>query len=79
MKNNSSSARSGSIGFWGILQIVFIVLKLTHVIDWPWVWVLAPAWIGLVLSLVVLIPLFVIWRKIKKHNREMEERLNGKT
>ena len=78
MKNSSSSARSGGIGFWGLLQIVFIVLKLTHVIDWPWVWVLAPAWIGSVLSLVVLIPLFVIWRKIKKHKREMEERLNGK-
>ena len=70
MKNSSSSARSGSIGFWGLLQIVFIVLKLTHVIDWPWVWVLAPAWIGSVLSLAVLIPLFVIWRKMK-HNREL--------
>lgn len=26
------------------------------------------------ISLVVLVPLFVIWRKIKKHNREMEKR-----
>jgi len=73
MKNSSSNV-GGGIGFWGVLQIVFIVLKLTHLIDWPWVWVLAPAWIGSVLSLVILIPLFVIWRKINKHNREMEER-----
>lgn len=27
--------------------------------------------IGLVLSLVILISLFAIWRKMKKHNREM--------
>lgn len=39
MKN---SRADGGIGFLGVLQIVFIVLKLTHVIDWPWVWVLAP-------------------------------------
>lgn len=68
MKN--SSARSGGIGSLGVFQIVFIVLKLTHLIDWQWVWVLAPTWISLVLSLVVLILIFVIWRKMK-HNREM--------
>jgi len=25
------------------LSIVFMVLKLVHVIDWSWVWILAPA------------------------------------
>jgi hypothetical protein len=41
--NNSSSA--GGIGFTGILTIVFIVLKLTGVIQWSWLWVLSPIWI----------------------------------
>ena len=41
--NNSSSA-SGGIGFCGLLGIVFIALKLTHVIDWSWWWVTAPLW-----------------------------------
>jgi phosphoglycerol transferase MdoB-like AlkP superfamily enzyme len=36
---------SNSIGLPGILGIVFIVLKLTHVIDWSWWWVLAPFWV----------------------------------
>lgn len=42
--NNVSS--SSGIGFTGALTIVFIVLKLLHKIDWSWIWVLAPAWIG---------------------------------
>lgn len=34
---------SGGVSFLGLLQIAFIVLKLTHVIDWSWWWVLSPA------------------------------------
>ena len=46
MKNKKQgSADTGGIGFLGILTIVFIVLKLTNVIDWSWLWVLAPFWI----------------------------------
>ena len=32
-------------GFWGLLFIVLLVLKLTAVIDWSWWWVMAPWWI----------------------------------
>ena len=39
------------IGFAGLLSIVFVVLKLTKVIAWSWVWVLAPIWISALLSL----------------------------
>jgi len=28
-----------------VLTILFIALKLCHVIDWSWWWVLAPTWI----------------------------------
>lgn len=38
MAENTSS-RSSGIGFTGLLTIVFITLKLTHVIDWSW-WLL---------------------------------------
>jgi multisubunit Na+/H+ antiporter MnhB subunit len=49
-KNNSSSG----IGFSGLLTIAFIVLKLTHYIDWSWWWVLSPIWIGLGLIILIL-------------------------
>ncbi len=49
MSNNSETASSGGIGFFGLLTIVFITLKLTHYIDWTWTWVLSPIWIPLAL------------------------------
>ena len=30
------------MGFAGWLTLAFIVLKLTHYIDWSWIWVLSP-------------------------------------
>jgi len=37
----------------GVLGVVFIVLKLCGVIAWPWIWVLAPFWVGLALVIVI--------------------------
>lgn len=50
MSNNTSS---GGIGVFGVLGIVFVVLKLVGVISWSWWWVLAPFWIPLVLFAVI--------------------------
>ena len=51
---NSSSSSSGGIGGIGLLQVAFIVLKLLDKIDWPWLWVLAPMWIGMLLVILIL-------------------------
>lgn len=32
------------VGLFGLLFVVFLVLKLTGVIAWSWVWVTAPLW-----------------------------------
>ena len=61
---DNKKASSGGISFEGLLQVAFIVLKLCKVIDWPWVWVLAPTWISLALVAVILI-VAVIVMKIK--------------
>ena len=45
---------SGGIGFTGLLTIVFIVLKLTKVINWSWWWVLSPMWISFIIGVVVI-------------------------
>lgn len=47
---DSSSSSAGGIGFTGALTITFIVLKLTGVIHWPWLWVLAPIWIAAIFA-----------------------------
>lgn len=40
----SENTTSSGIGFWGLLTIVFIVLKLTNIISWSWWWILLPIW-----------------------------------
>lgn len=57
MKSNTSS---GGIGFLGLLQIVFIVLKLIDKIDWSWWWVLAPTWIPFVVVFAIAIICMVV-------------------
>jgi len=45
MKNNNmvvTKTSAGSCSFVGLLQIVFIVLKLCGIIDWSWWCVLLP-------------------------------------
>lgn len=56
-----TNTNKGGVGFAGLLQIAFIVLKLCGVIDWSWWLVMLPAivsvaflvlWLGVVLWLV---------------------------
>lgn len=42
-----------NLGFFGLLQIVFIALKLTNYIDWSWWLVFVPFYIWLILYTVV--------------------------
>ena len=43
------------IGFWGLLALIFITLKLTGYIHWSWIWVLGPIWIPVFMTVVVMI------------------------
>lgn len=52
--SSSSSSSSGGIGFPGLLTVLFVGLKLTGHITWPWIWVLSPIWISLLIGLTVL-------------------------
>ena len=56
MSDNSK----GGITAVSLLQICFIVLKLTNLITWSWFWVLAPLWIEL-LFVLILVVLFLRW------------------
>ena len=64
------------IGFLGLLTLVFIVLKLTHHIDWSWVWVLSPLWLGWVVVTAILFILALIGigkTKIKSKNKSLRK------
>ena len=42
--NGQRQATSGGVGLGGVLFVVFLTLKLTHLINWSWWWVTAPLW-----------------------------------
>ena len=37
-----------------LLGVAFVVLKLSHVIVWSWMWVLAPFWLPYVIVLFII-------------------------
>lgn len=62
-----TTTTSSGVGFMGLLTIAFIVLKLTNVITWSWVWVLSPLWISTIFGLVVVAILVIIAAMFVKH------------
>lgn len=42
------------------ITLIFLILKLTHVIDWAWIWIFSPIWIPLAIGLVVLLLYYFI-------------------
>lgn len=58
--NGGNSSAAGGIGFFGLLAIVFITLKLCKVISWSWWWVLAPIWIPALLVVAILVVVLIV-------------------
>lgn len=58
--SNTTTTQSsgGGIGIGGLLGVAFVVLKLTHVIAWGWLWVLAPFWIPWAIVILILLMMF---------------------
>lgn len=48
-----------TISFGGVLFLVFLVLKLCHVIDWSWWWITAPLWGGALLGVIGILALIL--------------------
>lgn len=63
-----NSKAGGGIGFFGCLTLIFVVLKLTRVIAWSWLWVLSPIWIpiAIVVAIIAIMFVFNVIRIIKK-------------
>ena len=49
----NTKAKQGGLGIVSILTIVFIVLKLSGVIKWHWIWVLSPIWISALTAVIL--------------------------
>jgi len=49
-----------SFPFIPILGLLFITLKLTGYIQWPWLWVLSPFWVPFAIALAVSIMVIAV-------------------
>ena len=60
--------KSEGIGIASVLTLVFVVLELTELIDWSWVWVLSPIWIPSLLW-AISFTIILIGGRIKRKKR----------
>lgn len=68
MENNSNVSNHG-LSFSSVLFLVFLVLKLTNVIDWSWWWVTSPLWIPVIIFLVFVGGLYAFYQIMKYYNK----------
>lgn len=71
MSESKSIVTIGGTGFFNLLFLVFLVLKLTKVIDWSWWWITAPLWgpLATLVGLTILLGLIVFVCEIFTHGR----------
>ena len=76
-----STEGSRGIGFFQILFVTFLVLKLAGIIHWSWWWVTAPLWIpwAIIGSLLVILAILMIAvrRAEKRLKKARRRRLTG--
>ena len=63
--NENKNVYNG-IGFFGLLQVVFIALKVAKVIDWSWWLVFIPAWIDIGIFLIIVIIAIILTIIVKR-------------
>ena len=49
------------MGIFGTLFIIFLILKLTNVIDWSWWLVTAPLWGGILLYAIIFVAYILVF------------------
>lgn len=68
---NENRSSSTGIGILGLLQVAFIVLKVTGIINWSWWKVFIPTYISIALVVigVVIIVILAAWENKKDKDR----------
>lgn len=69
---NFEGGKASISGGFGVLTVVFIILKLTGVISWKWWVVFLPVIIGAGIMLMMLMALTIFSAKMKKKDEEIK-------
>ena len=65
MSEAKTTVNTNSIGFFGLLTLIFITLKLTGYIDWSWWLVLLPLFIPVIIIFVILAIMFSLGARVR--------------
>ena len=65
MSEVKTTVNANSIGFFGLLTLIFITLKLTGYIDWSWWLVLLPLFIPVIIIFAILAIMFSLGARVR--------------
>ena len=77
---NRRKSSGGGLSIVTILLVIFLILKLTNVIGWDWVWVFSPLWIAaslgalflIIIGLIILLAIVGITNQNSRMNTEIK-------
>ena len=64
--SESKTVNNNSIGFFGLLTLFFITLKLTGYIDWSWWLVLMPLFVPVIIIFTILVIMLVMGARVRQ-------------
>ena len=64
------------MGFLEVLTIIFVVLKLTSVIDWSWWLIFSPMYVAIVLYTVIIAIQIRVWKNMDNSHSGFVKRMN---
>jgi hypothetical protein len=64
--SQSNPKPDSGLSFTALLALLFIGLKLTGYITWPWIWVLSPIWIPVIIVAVLFLIAFILCKIIDR-------------
>lgn len=66
---------TSSCSFSTLLLLTFIILKLTNVIAWKWIWVLSPLWIEAGIVILILLIYLIVFLILKANISRCRKKL----
>jgi len=75
MSDNDNNRSTGGVGFFGLLFIALLVLKLIGIINISWWWITAPLWAPTTICIVLIIILCIIRMCIRLRAYHTEDKI----
>jgi hypothetical protein len=49
-----------NLGFTSLLTLIFVIAKITGHLNWSWLWVFSPLWIGFAIAFILLLIVCIV-------------------